>query len=71
MKRGPKPHEGLTPREAEVMEWICKGKTYPEISQILGCAIGTAKNHGTAIREKLSVPNKAAAVAAWKDRNKS
>ena len=55
---------GLTPRQAEVLHWIAKGKTNEEISKILDCSFHTVKTHISGIFQRLDVPNRAGAIAA-------
>ncbi len=55
---------GLTPRQAEVLHWIAKGKTIEEISKILDCSFHTVKTHISEIFQRLEVPNRAGAIAA-------
>ena len=57
-------HLGLTPRQAEVLHWIAKGKTNEEISKILDCSFHTVKTHISEIFQRLNVPNRAGAIAA-------
>lgn len=57
-------HLGLTPRQAEVLHWIAKGKTNEEISRILACSFHTVKTHISEIFHRLDVPNRAGAIAA-------
>lgn len=52
----------LTAREMEVLEWVKKGKTNPEIAKILGVTFPTIKNHIQKIMIKLRVNNRAEAV---------
>ena len=52
----------LTAREREIAVWLQAGKTNGEIADILGVRSATVKNHIAAILEKLSVPNRTAAV---------
>lgn len=52
----------LTTREIEVLEWVRKGKTNPEIARILGVTFPTIKNHIQKIMIKLRVNNRAEAV---------
>lgn len=54
---------GLSPREQEIMEWVGKGKTNPEIGMILNISSFTVKNHLQRIFKKLDVMNRAQAVA--------
>jgi len=53
---------GLSPREQEIMEWVGKGKTNPEIGMILNISSFTVKNHLQRIFKKLDVMNRAQAV---------
>ena len=55
-------HSLLTTREMEVLEWVKKGKTNPEIARILGVTFPTIKNHIQKIMIKLRVNNRAEAV---------
>ena len=57
------PVEELTERELEVLALMAEGKTDKEIARALGIAESTAKNHVGNILGKLSVPNRAGAVA--------
>jgi DNA-binding CsgD family transcriptional regulator len=54
----------LTPRQAEVLHWIAKGKTNEEISKILACSFHTVKTHIREIFQRLDVTNRAGAIAA-------
>ena len=47
----------LTPREAEVLLWIAKGKTNKEIGQILEASPKTINKHSEKIYKKLEVDN--------------
>ncbi len=53
----------ITPREREVLVWICEGKTSAEIASILGISCKTIINHSQSILEKLGVRNRAQAVS--------
>ena len=53
----------LSTREHEVLEWISKGKTDPEIGMILGLAEGTVSSHVFHIKKKFDVHTRAHAVA--------
>ena len=55
--------EKLTGRELEVLALLAEGKTDKEIAAALSIAESTAKNHVSHILGKLSVPNRAGAVA--------
>lgn len=52
----------LTPREREVGQWLCEGKTNEEIAIILGIRPGTVKRHLENLYAKLEVPNRMAAA---------
>ncbi len=54
---------GLTPREAEILMWISKGKTNKEIGLILNSSPRTVNKHLEHVFEKLGVPTRTAAVA--------
>jgi DNA-binding CsgD family transcriptional regulator len=54
---------GLSPRESEILGWVTKGKTNPEISMILGISRRTVQKHLERIYIKLEVENRTAAVA--------
>lgn len=53
---------GLTPREAEVLYWICEGKTNPEIALILNASANTIKKHSQNLFVKLGVETRMAAA---------
>lgn len=55
---------GLSPREAEVMHWVCEGKTNPEIAAILQVTIHTINRHVEHILAKLGVENRQKAMVA-------
>ncbi len=54
---------GLTPREAEILLWVARGKTNPEIATILGIGLTTVKKHLESTFAKLGVENRTAAAA--------
>jgi DNA-binding CsgD family transcriptional regulator len=54
---------GLTPREAEVLQWVAHGKTNAETASILGTSPRTVQKHVERILAKLHVETRAAAVA--------
>ena len=57
---------GLTPREAEVLSWMAKGKRNAEIAIILGMRVATVGKHAENIFRKLEVENRTTAIArAW------
>jgi transcriptional regulator EpsA len=53
----------LSQREANIMHWVCMGKTNAEIGQILDISFFTVKNHLQRIFRKINVQNRAQAVA--------
>lgn len=67
VKPEPKPEMlqslGLTPREAEILFWVCQGKSNPEICTVLEMKLFTVKKHLENIYEKLGVENRTAACA--------
>jgi DNA-binding CsgD family transcriptional regulator len=54
--------DGLTRREAEVLQWVTQGKTNAEIGCILGMSTRTAQKHVEHIFEKLGVETRTAAA---------
>lgn len=54
---------GLTPRQAEILMWISRGKTNKEVGLILETSPRTVNKHLEHIFEKLGVPTRTAAVA--------
>lgn len=54
---------GLTPKEAEVLLWITRGKTDAEIATIVGCRPRTVNKHTEQVRAKLGVETRTAAAA--------
>jgi DNA-binding CsgD family transcriptional regulator len=52
----------LTPREAEVLFWISRGKSNHDIGVILGAKTGTICKHVEHIFGKLNVENRTAAA---------
>jgi DNA-binding NarL/FixJ family response regulator len=54
---------GLTPREAEVLYWVVKGKTNRDIGDILGTSPRTITKHLERVFEKLGVETRTAAAA--------
>jgi len=53
---------GLTPRELEVLAWVTKGKTNPDIAQILGMSARTVQKHLEHIYQKLGVETRTTAT---------
>jgi DNA-binding CsgD family transcriptional regulator len=53
----------LTPREAEVLSWLAKGKTNRDIGDILGMSPRTVNKHLEHVYEELGVETRAAAAA--------
>ena len=54
---------GLTPREAEVLFWVARGKTNDEIGTVLGIGLTTVKKHLESTYAKLGVENRTTAAA--------
>lgn len=61
-QRWPAAAASLTPREREILAWVARGKTNPQIAGVLHLAPGTVRKHLDNIYDKLDVPNRAAAV---------
>ena len=61
------PTGGLSAREAEIMQWVSKGKTNQEVGLILQISLYTVKNHLHRIFGKLDVFNRAQAVGKFRD----
>ncbi len=51
-------HSPLTEREREILEWVAKGKTNREISELLYISENTVKNHLKNILQKLHMQNR-------------
>jgi CheY-like chemotaxis protein/DNA-binding CsgD family transcriptional regulator len=58
----------LTPREAEVLAWVTRGKTNRDIGDILGSSPATVKKHLEHVYEKLGVETRNAAAAVARGR---
>jgi DNA-binding CsgD family transcriptional regulator len=58
---------GLTPREAEVFQWLVQGKSSDEIATILNISVRTVSKHLERIYLQLGVENRHAAVALMHD----
>jgi DNA-binding CsgD family transcriptional regulator len=56
-------HRDLTPREREVLSWLARGKSNPEIAAILGLKTATVGKHLERIYPKLGVENRTAAAS--------
>jgi len=56
----------LSQREAEVLHWVARGKTNPEIAMILDISAFTVKNHMQRVFKKLDVTNRAQAVSKYR-----
>ncbi|PAW66480.1 MAG: DNA-binding response regulator [Opitutia bacterium Tous-C1TDCM] len=54
---------GLTPREAEVLFWVARGKTNDEIATVLGIGLTTVKKYLESTFAKLGVENRTSAAA--------
>jgi DNA-binding CsgD family transcriptional regulator len=54
---------GLTPRERQILAWVARGKTNPEIAEILWIAPTTVRRHLENIYAKLGVRTRTAAAA--------
>jgi LuxR family transcriptional regulator, quorum-sensing system regulator SolR len=52
----------LTPRELEILDWCKKGKSRPEIAQILSISPKTVEFHLSNVMDKLGASNQIAAV---------
>jgi DNA-binding CsgD family transcriptional regulator len=55
----------LTPREREVLSWVARGKTNPEIAELLWLAPSTVRKHLENVYGKLGVSTRTAAVARF------
>lgn len=56
-------HFGLSKRELEILGWVARGKTNPEIGLILNISRRTVHKHLEHVYVKLGVENRMAAVA--------
>jgi len=57
---------GLSPRQQQIMDYLCMGSTNKEIARSLGISEGTVKVHLASIFQYFGAPNRAAAVALHK-----
>jgi DNA-binding CsgD family transcriptional regulator len=55
----------LTAREREVLAWVARGKTNPEIARLLWLAPSTVRKHLENVYAKLGVSTRTAAVARF------
>lgn len=55
----------LTTREREILMWVARGKTNPEIAAILWIAPSTVRKHLENIYPKLDVRTRAGAVGRF------
>lgn len=55
---------GLTTRQAEVLYWMWKGRTYSVIAELMGLSRRTVEKHVQSMFERLGVETRSAAVAA-------
>lgn len=53
---------GLSPRQAAVLSLMARGKSNPEIGEVLGLGLATVKSYVKAIFDKLGVDNRHAAI---------
>jgi transcriptional regulator EpsA len=60
------PDYNMTDRESEVLRWVARGKTNPEIAMILEISAFTVKNHMQRVFKKLDVTNRAQAVSKYR-----
>lgn len=60
--------DSLTPREHEVLELICNGKTNGEIAGQLELSTNTVRNHVATLYTKIGVNNRSAAVIWGRER---
>jgi DNA-binding NarL/FixJ family response regulator len=58
------PAVSLTPRELEVLEWMCTPNTYRQIAAQLSVSEETVRSHAKSILEKMKQPNRSQAVLA-------
>ena len=56
--------DGLSPREAEILNWVAAGKSNPEIAMILGISEATVGTHLKRLFTKLGVHDRVSAVLA-------
>jgi len=56
---------GLTARERQVLAWVARGKTNPEVAELLWVAPATVRKHLENVYAKLGVHNRTAAVTRF------
>jgi DNA-binding CsgD family transcriptional regulator len=56
---------GLTARESEVLAWVARGKTNPEVAEILWVSPTTVRKHLETVYAKLGVHTRTAAVTRF------
>ena len=56
--------DGLSPREAEILNWVAAGKSNPETAMILGISEATVGTHLRRLFTKLGVHDRVSAVLA-------
>lgn len=67
VEREPKsPSLKLSPRQSEVLQWMDRGKSYPEIAAILGLSLNTVHEHVAALFRRLGVSDRSAAVRRFR-----
>jgi DNA-binding CsgD family transcriptional regulator len=59
----PSPLPAVSPRQAEILQWLREGKSNEEIGRLLGISALTVKNHLQRLYRQLGVNNRAHAVA--------
>ncbi|HEY0585126.1 MAG TPA: LuxR C-terminal-related transcriptional regulator [Pseudoduganella sp.] len=61
--QAPAPAPAVSPRQAEILQWLREGKSNEEIGRLLGISALTVKNHLQRLYRQLGVNNRAHAVA--------
>jgi DNA-binding CsgD family transcriptional regulator len=56
---------GLTAREQQILAWVARGKTNPEIAEILWITPSTVRKHLENVYAKLGVRTRTAAAARF------
>jgi DNA-binding CsgD family transcriptional regulator len=56
---------GLTAREQQILAWVARGKTNPEIAEILWISPSTVRKHLENVYAKLGVRTRTAAAARF------